>query len=257
MLYNENMTSLDLSGKVALVTGAGRGIGKAIALAFARAGATVVVNYHRSEKEAAAVVKDILAAGGVARAHRADVSNEKEVDALFAKVRTEHGTLDILVNNAGVMKNNLLLMTSAEEFDEMMATNARGTFLCTRAALKMMRKQRSGKIINIASIVGQCGNRGQAAYAASKAAIIGLTRSAAKEAGAFGVTVNAIAPGIIDTALMRSTTPEPVATDLLSHIALGRFGTPEDVAGVALFLASPLADYVSGEVLGVDGCETL
>lgn len=251
------MNQINLSGKVALVTGSSRGIGRAVAFAFANAGAKVIVNYRSGEKEAQAVVKDIIATGGTALAYQADVSNENEVEGLFKMVRTAHGRLDILVNNAGVMKNNLLLMTSTGEFDEMMAVNSRGTFLCTRMALKIMCAERSGKIINLASIVGQHGSRGQSAYAASKAAVTGFTRSVAKEVGAFGVTVNAIAPGVIDTDLMRSATPESVATDMLKKIALGRFGTPEDVANVALFLASPLADYVSGEVIGVNGCEVI
>jgi 3-oxoacyl-[acyl-carrier protein] reductase len=250
------MYQIDLKGKVALVTGGSRGIGRAISALLANAGATVVVNYKKSDKEAKELVSMIHKAGGKAQAMKADLSHEDDVKQLFKDIQTSYGQLDILINNAGYLKNGLILMTSAKDFDGMMAINCRGTFLCMRSAIKLMMGKKSGKIINIASIVGKEGSRGQAAYAATKAAIIGLTRSAAKELGTLGITVNAIAPGFIETDMMKDASKD-VRADVLSKIALGRLGTPEDVARVALFLSSPLADYVNGQILGVDGCQIM
>lgn len=245
-----------LKNKVALVTGASRGIGRAVALLFAQEGASVIVNYRENEKHALDLVTLIKQKGGKATLIQGDVGVEKDVDKIFAHIKQEYDRLDILVNNAGILKNNLLNMVSVREFDSIMATNCRGTFLCTRAALKGMISRQSGKIINISSVAGVYGNRGQGVYAMSKSAVIGFTKSIAKEVGSFGVTVNAIAPGFIDTDMVK-VIPKKVHTDILSTIALGRVGTPEDVAKVALFLASPLADYVSGQVLGVDGGQIL
>ena len=245
-----------LTDKVALVTGGSRGIGATIARRFAEEGALVAVNYRHNEERAEAVVAEIVRAGGKAAAFKADISVEEEVERLFASVQKKYGRLDILVNNAGILKNNLLLATTAAEFNALMAVNVHGTFLCARAALKRMAPQRSGKIINLSSVAGVCGSRGQSAYAASKAAVIGFTKSVAKEAGAFGITVNALAPGFIDTEMTEAIDKKVHAT-IASTIALGRIGTASDVANAALFLSSPMADYISGQVLGVDGCQTL
>lgn len=245
-----------LLNKIALVTGGSRGIGREIAVLLAREGAFVYVNYRESARQAAEVVAAIKKAEGRAVAIQGDVSDEKDVEHMFRTIREKHGTLDILVNNAGILKNNLLSLTPTSEFDTIMATNCRGVFLCTRAACKPMMLQRSGKIITISSISGVQGNRGQSAYAASKAAILGFTKSVAKEVGGFGITVNAIAPGFIATE-MTTALPKKIRDHIVSTIALGRIGMPSDVAKVALFLASPLADYVTGQVLGVDGGQIL
>ena len=244
--------NLTVQGKVALVTGGGRGIGKAVARVLAQAGAYVIITYRTSEKEAQGLVREITDIGGRAEALRADISEESEVAKLFESIESAQGKLDIAVLNAGITKSNLLRMTSINEFDELIKTNARSVFLCMRAALGIMSKQHSGKIISISSIVGVRGNRGQAAYAASKAAILGLTFSVAKEAGSSGVTVNAIAPGFIDTDMTASLTNETRAA-IIAQNPLGRFGTPEEVAHAVLFLASPLSDYINGQVLSVDG----
>ena len=245
-----------LKDKVILVTGAGRGIGRATARLVAQHGAKVVVNYRKSAEEAEALVNEILAEGGEAVAIRGDVAVEADVKALFREVRERYGRLDVLVNNAGIMRTGLLMMTPLTDFDEVVAINCRGPFLCMQQAAKMMMRQKSGRIINIASIVGVRGNPGQIVYSASKAFVIGMTTSAAKELGRFGITVNAIAPGLIDTDLTVDL-KEDVRADLIGRVALGRIGTPEDVARAVLFLASPLGDYISGQVLGVDGCQVM
>lgn len=245
-----------MDGKVVLVTGASRGIGKAIATAAAEAGGTVVVNYNQSEAEAAALVDSLAAKGLKAVRFKADVSVEKEVQDLFRFIRERYGRLDVMVNNAGIVGNNLLVMTSADEFDRIVAVNCRGTFLCLRAAGKMMMKQKGGRIINIASIVGRRGNRGQIAYSASKSFVIGLTYSASKELGDSGINVNAIAPGFIDTDMTRSL-KEEIRQKLVQDTPLGRAGAPEDVARVAMFLMSEDSAYVNGQVLGVDGGQVM
>lgn len=245
-----------LKDKVILVTGAGRGIGRATARLVAQNGAKVVINYRRSAEEAEALVKEILAEGGEATAIQGDVAIEADVKVIFREIRERYGRLDVLVNNAGIMRTGLLMMTPLTDFDEVVAINCRGPFLCMQQAAKMMMRQKSGRIINIASIVGVRGNPGQIVYSASKAFVIGMTTSAAKELGRFGITVNAIAPGLIDTDLTVDL-KEEVRTDLIGRVALGRIGTPEDVARAVLFLASPLGDYISGQVLGVDGCQVI
>lgn len=245
-----------LKDKVILVTGAGRGIGRATALLLAEHGAKVIVNYNRSEKEAEEVISLVREKGNEAIKIKANVAKEEEVKEMFSKIKKEFGGIDVLVNNAGIMNSNLLLMTKTDEFDEIVETNCKGVFLCMRAATKMMMKKMSGKIINISSIVGLKGNNGQIVYSGSKAFLIGLTKSAAKELGMYGITVNAVAPGLIDTDMTKDL-KEDIKQDLLKDISLGRIGTPEDVAKVILFLCSELSDYVSGQVIGIDGCQIM
>lgn len=238
--------------KVVLVTGAGRGIGRAIATAAARAGMAVIVNYNRSEAEALAVVEELKAQGLKAEGFKADVSSEAEVQAMFKFVRERFGRLDVLVNNAGVMGTSLLPMTSAEELDRIMGVNCRGSFLCLRAAAKMMARQKGGRIINLTSIVGLRGNRGQVAYSASKSFVVGMTLSAAKELGPSGICVNAIAPGFIETDMTKDL-KEEVRQERIADTPLGRAGRPEDVASVAMFLMSEDSAFINGQVIGVDG----
>lgn len=245
-----------LDSKVVLVTGASRGIGKAIALLAAENHAHVIINYNKNEKGAAELVDMIHGKGFSASMIKADISSEDEVKDMFSSIKEKHSKIDVLVNNAGLMRNSLLALTSTELFDHTIDVNLKGTFLCTRYASNMMRKQRSGRIINISSIVGLQGCEGQAVYSASKAAVIGFTRSVAKELGRYGITVNAIAPGLIETDLIKDIKSD-IREKMLSNISLGRIGTPEDVAKVVLFLSSDLASYVSGSVIAVDGCQTI
>jgi 3-oxoacyl-[acyl-carrier protein] reductase len=238
------------------VTGASRGIGKAIALLAAENHAHVIINYNKNEKGAAELVEMMHGKGFSVSMIKADVSSEDEVKDMFSSIKEKHNKIDVLVNNAGIMRNSLLALTSTELFDHTIDVNLKGTFLCTRYASNMMRKQRSGRIINISSIVGLQGCEGQAVYSASKAAVIGFTRSVAKELGRYGITVNAIAPGLIETDLIKDIKPD-IREKMLSNISLGRIGTPEDVAKVVLFLSSDLASYVSGSVIAVDGCQTI
>jgi len=245
-----------LNGKVMLITGASRGIGRATALLAATNHAQVIVNYQKNSEKADSLVAEITGKGFSASAIRGDVTREEDIREMFKIIREKYGRLDILVNNAGIMKNNFLLMTKLQEYHDVMDINCKGTFLCTQYAAKMMMRQKSGKIINLSSIVGVYGNRGQTAYASSKSFVIGFTKSAAKELGAFNITVNAVAPGFIDTDLTADTKLE-IKNDILKNIALGKIGKPDDVAKVILFLGSDLADYVSGQVIGVDGCEII
>ena len=245
-----------VENKVILVTGASRGIGRATVKLLAKNGACVIVNYKNSEIKAKELVDELVNSGLKAMMFKADVSNEDEVKNLYDFVKGNYGRLDVLINNAGVMKNNLIMMTKADEFDQIMSVNCRGVFLCTREFSKMMVRQKTGKIINTASIVGIYGNIGQTIYSASKSFLVGYTKAAAKELGQFGITVNAVAPGFIETDLTNNTS-EKVRENLLARIALGRFGTPDDIAKVMLFLSSDLSDYVSGQIIGVDGCEVM
>ena len=239
-----------LDGQTALVTGGGRGIGRAIALALGDAGAEVVVNYSSSAAAAEEVVATIKAAGGQAYALQANVSVEEDVDGLIKTVLERSGRLDVLVNNAGITRDGLLMRMKTTDWQSVIDLNLSGVFLCTRAVARPMLKQRSGRIINITSVVGLMGNAGQANYAAAKAGVIGLTRSTAKELASRGITVNAVAPGFIATDM----TKDLDADSILKDIPLGTFGTQEQVAGAVRFLAADsAAAYITGQVLQVDG----
>ena len=243
---------MDLSNKVALVTGSGRGIGKAISLRLAEAGANIIVNDIGAAEPVEAVVREIKAMGRQALPVLADVSSASDVDRLVAEAIAAYGRIDILVNNAGIARDQLLLRMSEEDWDRVLAVDLKSVFLCTKAVLKHMVKQRWGRIISIASIVGIVGNPGQANYAAAKAGIIGFTRTIAKEVASRGITVNAIAPGFIDTE-MTQRLKEEWKQVLKKQIPLGYLGSPRDVAEAVAFLASEEAGYITGQVLGVDG----
>jgi 3-oxoacyl-[acyl-carrier protein] reductase len=243
---------MSLEGKVAVVTGGGRGIGRAIALALADAGADVAVAVSRDVSAAQDVAAEIQAKGPRAIARKADVSSAEDAESLVLAAVEELGRIDILVNNAGITRDGLLMRMSEEDWDAVLDVNLKGTFNCTKAALRRMVRQRSGRIVNVTSIMGLTGNAGQANYAASKAGIIGLTKSTAKEVGSRGITCNAVAPGWIQTRMTEGL-PGEVADAVLKQISLGRLGTPEDIAGVVLFLCSDAASYVTGQTIVVDG----
>jgi len=242
----------DFSGKIVLVTGASRGIGRAIALELGGRGATVIVNYNSSEKPAQEVLGLIKESGGDGMVYQADVSDADQVDAMIKAVTKEYGQLDVLVNNAGTTRDNVIMMLKPDDFDSVINTNLRSAWLCCKAASRTMMRKRTGAIINITSVVGIAGNGGQTNYSASKAGMIGLTKSLAKEVASRNITVNAVAPGFIGTD-MTSDLSEDVKETALSHIPLGRMGDPEDVAKAVAFLASEDAKYITGQVLVVDG----
>lgn len=241
-----------LNGKVALVTGASRGIGRAIALHLAEAGADVIVNYAGSEGAAAETVAKIKELGANAIMVKANVGNSDEVDAMFKAGLEQFGHIDILVNNAGITRDNLIMRMKEEEWDDVISTNLKGVFNCTKAATRPMMKQRFGRIINITSVVGVLGNAGQANYVAAKAGVIGLTKTTARELASRNITVNAVAPGFIDTE-MTAVLPEEAKTAMLGQIPLARLGQPEEIAKVVAFLASDAAAYMTGQTLHVDG----
>lgn len=241
-----------LTGKVALVTGASRGIGRAIAVALAEAGADVVVNYAGSEGAAAETVQAVEALGRKAVKIKANVGQSQEVDDMFKQVLETFGRIDILVNNAGITRDNLIMRMKEEEFDQVIETNLKGVFNCIKAATRPMMKQRSGRIINISSVVGALGNAGQMNYVAAKAGVIGMTKSAAKELASRGITVNCVAPGFIETD-MTDKLNEELRQSLLTQIPLARLGQPEDIAKAVRYLASEDASYLTGQTIHVDG----
>jgi 3-oxoacyl-[acyl-carrier protein] reductase len=243
---------MSLTGKTALVTGASRGIGRAIALELASQGANVAVNYAGSEAKANEVVDEIKALGRDAFAYKCNVSDSANVTEMVKSVIDRFGSLDILVNNAGITKDNLIMRMKEEEWDDVININLKGVFLVTKAVTRQMMKQRKGRIINIASIVGVSGNPGQANYVAAKAGVIGLTKTTAKELASRNITVNAIAPGFITTD-MTDQLPEEIKAEMLKQIPLARLGEPKDVAKAAAFLASDDAAYITGQTLNIDG----
>lgn len=241
-----------LEGKIALVTGASRGIGRAIACKLASQGATVVINYNGSKEKAEEVKQEIEADGGKASICQCNVSEYEACQTMIQNVVDEYGRIDILVNNAGITKDGLLMKMSEEDFDRVIDTNLKGAFNTTRFVVRQMLRQKSGRIINMASVVGVTGNAGQVNYAASKAGIIGMTKATAREVASRGITVNAIAPGFIETD-MTDVLSDKVKEASVSQIPLGKFGKPEQVAAAAAFLASEDAGYITGQVLHVDG----
>ncbi|MEI2663924.1 3-oxoacyl-[acyl-carrier-protein] reductase [Rossellomorea sp. LJF3] len=243
---------MNLEGKVALVTGASRGIGREIALELAREGCNVAVNYAGSEAKANEVVDEIKSMGREAIAVQCNVSDAEGVQAMVKETIGEFGSIDILVNNAGITKDNLLMRMKETEWDDVININLKGVFLCTKAVTRQMMKQRSGRIINISSIVGVSGNPGQANYVAAKSGVIGLTKTTARELAPRGITVNAVAPGFISTD-MTDQLPEDVRSEMLKQIPLSRFGAPGDIAKVVTFVASDSASYMTGQTLHIDG----
>lgn len=241
-----------LKNKIALITGAGRGIGRAIAIALAKEGAEVVINYNGSEERAKEVKQTIEENGGKASIYKCNVSDFVACEAMIKDIVKEYGHLDILVNNAGITKDGLIMKMKEEDFDSVLNVNLKGTFNTIRHSARQMLKQRCGKIINISSVSGILGNVGQANYAASKAGVIGLTKTMARELGSREITVNAIAPGFVETE-MTGVLSEEIRENACKQIILGRFGKPEDIANIAVFLASDKADYITGQVISVDG----
>ena len=242
----------ELGGKTAIVTGGSRGIGRSVALCFAKLGANVAVNYAKNSEAAEEVVREIKALGVDAAAYAADVAVSEAANSLVESTIKRFKRVDILVNSAGINRDALLLRMKDEDWQRVIGTNLSGVFNCTRAAARIMVKQRHGRIINISSVVGIRGNAGQANYSASKAGVIGFTKAVSKELGRRGITVNAIAPGYIETD-MTDKLPKNVKEEMLKRVVLGRPGTPEDVAWLAAFLCSDPASYITGQIIGVDG----
>lgn len=241
-----------LEGKIAVVTGGSRGIGREIALTLAGYGATVVVNYNGSKEKAQEVVDTLKSQGKEAIAIKASVSDSKEVESMIKEVMEQFGRIDILVNNAGITKDNLMMKMTEEDFDAVIDTNLKGTFYCMKQVYRIMLKQRYGRIINMSSVTGVIGNAGQVNYAASKAGVIGMTKSLARELGSRGITVNAVAPGFIETE-MTDVLSDKVKEEIANQIPLKRMGAVKDVAETVAFLASDKASYITGQVLHVDG----
>lgn len=241
-----------LSGKIAVVTGASRGIGKAIAMELGKLGATVIVNYCGSSERAENVKEAIVKKGGTAETYQCNVADFAACESFFKDVVEKYGCIDILVNNAGITRDGLLMRMSEAQFSDVVDTNLKGTFHCMRFVSRQMMKQRSGRIVNVSSVVGVVGNAGQVNYAASKAGVIGMTKSAAKELASRGITVNAIAPGFIETD-MTSVLSDKVKNEMKKQIPLGDFGQPEDIASAVAFLVSEEAKYITGQIIHVDG----
>ena len=243
---------MNLTGKVALVTGASRGIGQAAAIELAKAGADIIVNFIGNEAVAQETVEAIEALGRKAIKIKANVGDADDVQAMVDEAHATFGHIDILVNNAGITRDGLLIRMKDSDWDEVLNINLKGVYLVTKAVAKLMVKQRAGRIINMTSVSGVTGNVGQANYAAAKAGVIGFTKTCAKEVAARGITVNAIAPGFIETA-MTDVLPEKIKEGIAATVPLGRMGQPEEIAGVVTFLASDFASYITGQVLNVDG----
>lgn len=241
-----------LSGKIAVVTGASRGIGEAIAKKLGKMGATVIVNYCGSKEKAESVKETILSEGGNAETYQCNVADYAACETFFKEIVEKYGRIDILVNNAGITRDGLLMKMSEEQFSDVVDTNLKGTFHCMKFVSRQMMKQRSGRIVNMSSVVGVSGNAGQVNYSASKAGVIGMTKSAAKELASRGITVNAIAPGFVETD-MTNVLPEKVKEEMKKQIPLGTFGQPEDIAEAVAFFVSDEARYITGQILHVDG----
>jgi 3-oxoacyl-[acyl-carrier protein] reductase len=241
-----------VEGRVALVTGGGRGLGRAIAVRLAQEGAKVAVSYRSNDAAAGETAELVRKAGAGCETFKGDVSSSEDVEALMKGVGEAFGPVEILVNNAGTTRDNLLLRMKDAEFEEVLATNLKGTYLCTRAVLRGMVRARWGRIVNISSVVGLVGNAGQANYAASKAGMIGFTKSVAREVAGRGITANAVAPGYVETELTGAL-PENVKEQILGQVPVGRFGEPEEIAEVVAFLAGERAAYVTGQTIAVDG----
>ena len=243
-------------GRVAIVTGGGRGIGRAIAVRIAREGANVAISYRSNDSAAEETAKAVREAGTKCEVFKGNVASPGDVEALFKGVSDAFGRVDILVNNAGITRDNLMMRMKEDEFDDVLQTNLKGTYLCTRAALRPMVRARWGRIVSVSSVVGLVGNAGQANYAASKAGIIGFTKSVAREVAQRGITANAVAPGYVETELTGSL-PEDVKDQIRAQVPMGRFGEAEEVAEVVAFLAGEGAGYVTGQTIAVDGGMTM
>ncbi len=241
-----------LKGHVALITGGGRGIGRAIVFALGWLGAEVLINYRENKTAAEDTLHGVLADGGAGQLCPFDVAQESQVEEAVKKIVDQHKKIDILVNNAGVTSDNLLVRVRSEDWERIIGTNLRGTFQCTKAVCRRMIRERFGRIVNMTSVVGQMGNAGQSVYAASKAGIVGFTKAMARELASRGITVNAVSPGFIDTEMTARLGPE-ARQDFLQSIPLGRLGTCEDVAGAVCFLVGPGAGYITGQVINVNG----
>lgn len=243
-------------GRVAVVTGGGRGIGRAVALRLANDGANVAISYRSNDDAAESAAEEVRAAGVLCEIYKGDVASQDDVRALFEGVADAFGRIDILINNAGLTRDNLMMRMKEQEFDDVIGTNLKGTYLCTRAALRPMIRARWGRIVNVSSVVGLVGNAGQANYAASKAGIIGFTKSVAREVAQRGITANVVAPGYVETELTGSL-PEKVKGQIREQVPAGRFGEAEEVAEVVAFLAGEGAGYVTGQTVAVDGGMTM